>query len=189
MRDHTHPISAPRARQRWFGRIAAGCLLALAAGCADAATGPEFAASTGPQPVRDAAAGAVDITGVWPYHEDAALVLYEDLGNHHLAATTFVCSSDGTYTFVQTGGSFTGSYDQTGTCTTGDGTTLPNDFTGVTVTGTVQGSHLKFDTADGCAYVAAVRGHTLDVMDGEASCGSVEFLGTYTATFSATRLR
>jgi len=179
MPARTRPTTARRARQRRFSRIAAGCLLAPAAACTEAATGPRVA--------RQGAAGPVDITGAWTYHEDATLLLFTYPGDDRPGAKAFRCSSDGVYTFAQTGETFTGSYDQVGTCSAADGTTLPNDFTGVTVTGTVQGRHLNFLTADGCSYEAALRGATLDAMGGAARCGGPKFGGTYRATFSATR--
>jgi hypothetical protein len=182
----TRPTTAPRTRQRRLDRVA-GCLLALAAACSDAATGAETPAAEGPRLARADAAGTVNVTGVWTYHEDATLLLFTYPGDGRPGATAFRCSSDGTYTFAQTGDTFTGSYVQVGTCTAADGTTLPNDFTDVTVTGTVQGRHLNFLTADGCRYEAAVRGATLDAMGGAASCGGPKFGGTYRATFSATR--
>ena len=187
MRHHTRPTLASRTCQRWLGRVVAGCLLAPAAACSDAATAPETAAGVGAWPARAAAAGAVDITGVWAYHEDAILLLFTYPGDTRPGAKTFRCSSDGAYTFAQTGETFTGSYDQVGICTAADGTTLPNNFTDVTVTGTVQGHHLNFLTADGCRYEAAVRGATTDAMGGAAWCGGVKVGGTYRATFSATR--
>jgi len=188
MRDDTRPTTAFPARHRWPGRLAAGALLALGAACGEVPTGPE-AASAGPRLARVtvvAAAAAVDLTGVWSYHEDATLVLFPD-PDAGGGAQAFRCSSDGRYTFAQTGDAFTGSYVQTGTCTAADGTSFPNDFDGVTVTGTVQGRHLTFQTADGCTYEAAVRGAALDAMGGAASCGGPKFGGTYRATFSATR--
>jgi hypothetical protein len=187
MRDDGFPTTTLRTRQRWLGRVVAGCVAALAAACAEAPTGPGIVTVAGPQLARQGAVEAVDITGVWAYHEDATLLLYTDPDDSRPGAKAFRCSSDGTYTFAQTGDTFTGSYDQVGACTAADGTTLPNDFTGVTVTGTVQGHHLNFLTADGCSYEAAVRGATLGVMGGAGRCGGPKFGGAYRATFSATR--
>jgi hypothetical protein len=187
MHDAIRPPTAPRARPRWGGRIVAGCLLAGGVACSEAATEPRSATMAAPRLARADAAGAVDITGVWTYHEDATYLIAEYPGDDRLGAKAFRCSSDGVYTFAQTGDAFTGSYDQVGTCTAADGMTFANDFTGVTVTGTVQGRHLNFVTADGCTYEAAVRGATLDTMGGAARCGAVKFGGTYRATFSAAR--
>ena len=159
-------------------------LLALATACADSTVGPSTPEGSAPSNARHQAAGA-DISGSWSFHEDATFVLYHFGGGR--GAKVFRCSSDGTYTLAQTGDAFTGSYVQTGTCTAADGTSFPNDFDGVTVTGTVQGRHLTFQTADGCTYEAAVRGAALDAMGGAASCGGPKFGGTYRATFSATR--
>jgi hypothetical protein len=152
--------------------------LALLAGCADSATGP----STTPRAAADAS-DPVDITGTWSYHEDATFLIYGD----HSGAVVFRCSSDGVYTFAQTGETFTGSYVQTGLCTGSDGSSFPNDFDGVGVSGTVSAQQLQFDTADGCTYEGAVRGATDDAMGGAARCGGAAFGGTYRATWSATR--
>ena len=158
-------------------------MLALATACADSAVGPSTPGEGAPRLARQQAAG-VDISGTWSFHEDATLLLYHFGGR---GTKAFRCSSDGTYTFAQTGQSFTGSYDQTGTCTAADGTTVPNDFTGIGVEGTIQGHHVSFVTADGCTLQGGLRGPTLSVMGGASRCGGPEFGGTYRAAWTATR--
>ena len=188
MRDHTRPPTTRRLRRLRFGRTAAGCLLAAGAACTEAATGPGTVAGARPSRARADAAEAVDITGTWPYHEDGTLLIRDFAGAQRRDVTAFRCSSDGVYTFAQTGDAFTGAYDQVGTCVAADGTTIPNDFTGVTVTGTVRGRHLDFATVDGCTYEASVRGSARDAMGGAGRCGGLRlFGGTYRATFTAER--
>jgi hypothetical protein len=159
-------------------------LLALTTACADSAVGPSTSAGGASARARQQAAGTVDITGTWSFHEDATLLLYHFGGR---GTKAFRCSTDGTYTFVQTGKTFTGSYDQTGTCTAADGTTVPNDFTDIGVEGTVQGHHVSFVTADGCTLQGGLRGPTLSVMGGASRCGGPKFGGTYRAAWTATR--
>jgi hypothetical protein len=159
-------------------------LLALATACADSTVGPSTPEGSAPSNARHQAASA-DISGSWSFHEDATFVLYHFGGGR--GAKVFRCSSDGTYTFAQTGETFTGSYDQVGTCAAADGTTFPNDFTGVTVEGAVHGRHLTFETADGCSYQGALKGPTLSEMGGAGKCGGGGTFGTYRPTWSATR--
>ena len=160
------------------------CVMALATSCADPATGPQkYEAAIAPR-VSQQASRIVDISGAWTYHEDATFLLY-DFTSH--ATKAFRCSSDGTYTFVQSGSTFTGSFDQVGTCTAADGTTFPNNFTGTPVTeGTIQGMHLSF-LADGCPYEGALRGPTVSAMGGAGRCGGGGIFGSYRASWSATR--
>lgn len=158
------------------------CAIALASACAEPALGPraEVKASLAVQQ----AAGAVDISGEWTFHEDATFLFFHVAGN---ATKAFRCSSDGTYTFVQTGDTFTGSFDQIGVCTAADGTSFPNNFTDSPVTdGTIQGRNLRF-VADGCPYEGAVQGPTLSEMGGAGRCGGGGTFGTYRANWSATR--
>lgn len=174
-------------RTRWIQRMVAGTCLAVASACSDASTGPTSAASASPLLVRVDALGAADITGIWTYHEDASFLIREYPGDSRAGVKAFRCSSDGVYTFVQSGTALTGSYEQVGTCTANDGTSFPNNFTGITVTGTIQGRHIDFMTADGCRYEATLRGATMDAMGGAGMCGAIKFGGTYRATFSAVR--
>lgn len=128
--------------------------------------------------------GVADIGGLWTFHEGATFLLYDLVGH---ATKAFRCSSDGTYTFVQTGNTFTGSFDQVGICAVADGTTFPNNFTGTPVTlGSIQGLHVRF-VADGCPYERALRGPTLTEMGGAGRCGGGGTFGTYRASWSATR--
>jgi hypothetical protein len=101
------------------------CVIALVSACGDPDMGPATSAPhTAPSALRQPSA-SVDISGVWPYHEDATFLLFDYASN---ATKAFRCSSDGVYTFVQTGNTFTGSLDQVGVCTAADGTTFPNNF-------------------------------------------------------------
>lgn len=160
------------------------CLMVLATACADSATGPRTFESVMAPLATNSASGTADISGVWPFHEDATFLLY-DFASH--ATKVFRCSSDGTYTFVQVGATFTGSFDQVGICTSADGTTFPNNFTGSPVIdGTIQGLHVSF-LADGCQYQGALRGPTLSEMGGAGRCGGGGTFGTYRASWSATR--
>lgn len=128
--------------------------------------------------------GIANIGGVWTFHEDATFLLYDFVGH---ATKAFRCGSDGTYTFVQTGATFTGSFGQIGVCTAADGTSFPNDFTGAPVTGgTIQGLHVRFDAA-GCLVDGAFRGPSLRTMGGSARRGGGGIFGTYRASWSATR--
>ena len=160
------------------------CVLALVTACADTATGPRMFESAMAPLAAQGVIGTADISGAWPFHEDASFLLY-DFVSH--ATKVFRCSSDGTYTFVQVGQTFTGSFDQVGSCTSADGTTFPNNFTGALVTdGTIQGLHVSF-LADGCQYQGALRGPTLSEMGGAGRCGGGGTFGTYRASWSATR--
>ncbi len=161
------------------------CVLTLATACADSALAPSTRETPAPRLARQQASATVDISGLWNYDEAATFVIAHYAGGR--GAKVFRCSSTGTYAFVQTGASFTGSYDQVGSCTASDGTTFPNNFTALGVEGTVQGRHLRFETSDGCSYEGAVRGATLGQMGGAGRCGSVKFGGTYRASWSATR--
>lgn len=163
--------------------LACPLLLVVATACTDSAAGPSASEGGAAGPARQQAAG-VDISGTWSFHEDATLLLYHFGGR---GTKAFRCSTDGTYTFVQTGQTFTGSYDQTGTCTAADGTTVPNDFTDIGVEGIIQGHHVSFVTADGCTLQGGLRGPTLSVMGGASRCGGPKFGGTYRAAWSATR--
>ena len=160
------------------------CVLAVATSCADPAMGPrKYEAAIAPLASQHASS-IVDISGAWTFHEDATFLLYNFAGQ---ATKAFRCSSDGTYNFVQSGITFTGSFDQVGSCTAADGTTFPNNFTGTPVTdGTIQGLHLSF-LADGCPYNGALRGPTLREMGGAGRCGGGGTFGTYRASWSATR--
>lgn len=158
-------------------------VLALATACADPVTGPQSAELVAPMAVQQGV-GAVDISGDWSFHEDATFLLF-DFGSH--ATKAFRCSSDGTYTFVQVGNTFTGTFGQVGVCTAADGTSFPNDFTGAPVTGgTIQGMHVRFDAA-GCLANGALRGPELAVMGGGIHCGGGGTFGTYRAAWSAWR--
>jgi hypothetical protein len=158
-------------------------VVALASACAEPALGPK------PEPVKASLAvqqtsATFDISGTWTFHEDATFLFYDVGGS---ASKTFRCSSDGTYTFDQNGNAFTGSLDQVGVCTAADGTSFPNDFTDVTVIGTIQGRDLRFADDVGCAYEAAVQGPTSSAIGGSDRCGGGGTFGTYRGTWSATR--
>ena len=159
-------------------------ILILATACADPVTGIQGA---GPEPSSMAVqqgAGTVDISGDWSFHEDATFLLFH-FGSQ--ATKAFRCSSDGTYTFVQVGNTFTGTFGQVGVCTAADGTSFPNDFSGAPVTGgTIQGMHVRFDAA-GCLANGALRGPELSVMGGGIHCGGGGTFGTYRAAWSAWR--
>ena len=160
------------------------CAIAVATACADRAFGPTASKTTMASLDVQQAGVSADISGEWTFHEDATFLLFHVAAN---ATKAFRCSSDGTYTFVQTGDTFTGSFDQIGVCTAADGTSFPNNFTGSPVTnGTIQGRSLRFE-ADGCPYEAAVRGPTLSEMGGAGRCGGGGTFGTYRASWSATR--
>ena len=160
------------------------CVLALATACADSATGLRMFEPTGTVFGVQNVSGTADINGVWPFHEDATLLLYDFVGH---ATKVFQCSSDGTYAFVQTGTTFTGMYDQVGVCTAADGTTFPNNVTGGTVSGTIQVRHLRYTSADGCSFDEAVRGATINEMGGSVRCGRGGDFGIYRGSWSATR--
>ena len=179
-------MSRPQ-RTRWIHRSLFGGCLAVASACTDTSTGPREAGFASTVVVRTGTPVVANVTGRWTYHEDATFLIRDYPGDTRTGVKAFRCSSDGVYAFVQIGTTFTGSYDQVGTCTAADGTSFPNNFTGITVTGTVQGHHLDFMTADGCRYEAALRGATLNAMGGSGICGAVKFGGTYRATFSAER--
>ena len=89
----------------------------------------------------------IDISGVWRFHEDATFVLY-DFSGAHSGSKSFKCSTDGTYTFAQTGATFSGSFDQVGTCAAADGTAFPNTFSGPVI-GTIKGRHVRFEPPPG----------------------------------------
>jgi hypothetical protein len=160
------------------------CAIALATACADRALAPAASEPTIASLDVQQAGVTADINGDWTFHEDATFLFFQVAGN---ATKAFRCSSDGTYTFAQTGDTFTGSFDQIGVCTAADGTSFPNNFTDSPVTdGTIQGRNLRF-AADGCPYEGAVRGPTLSEMGGAGRCGGGGTFGTYRASWSATR--
>ena len=160
------------------------CVIALVSACGDRVMGPETSAPLAAPSALAQTSATVDISGVWPYHEDATFLLFDYAGH---ATKAFRCSSDGAYTFVQTGDTFTGSFDQVGVCTAADGETFANNFTGFLVTeGTINGRQVKF-LADGCPYEGALRGPTLSQMGGAGRCGGSGNFGTYRASWLATR--
>ncbi|MEO7181107.1 MAG: hypothetical protein ABI141_09745 [Gemmatimonadaceae bacterium] len=164
--------------------LLSACVIVLVSACGDPVTGPATSGlSAAPNALRQASA-TVDISGVWPFHEDATFLLFDYAGQ---ATKVFRCSSDGAYTFTQTGDTFTGSFDQVGVCTAADGTTFANNFTGSPVTeGTINGRQLSF-LADGCQYEGALRGPTFSEMGGAGRCGGGGTFGTYRASWSAAR--
>lgn len=187
MRDSSCPPDHSTHLARWIHRMSLGAWLVLAASCTDASTGLRSDGVASRPLARIDALATADISGAWTYHEEATFLLREYPGDERAGVKAFRCSSDGVYTFVQSGSDFTGSYEQVGTCAAADGTSFPNDFSGVTVTGTVQARHLDFMTADGCRYEAAVQGATLNAMGGSGICGAIKYGGTYRATFTAVR--
>lgn len=168
------------------GQYALPLLAALiVAGCDGNPITTPIIAST-PRVALSNAADLVDVSGVWHFHEDATFVLY-DYNGEHSGSKSFKCSTDGIYTFVQTGESFTGTFDQTGTCTASDGTSFPNTFAGP-VAGTVRGRHVTFEPPPGeCFDVGEIKGPTLSEMGGSGRCGGGGVFGTYRAVWSATR--
>ncbi len=164
-----------------------GACLVLAASCTDVPTGLRSDGLASPTLAGINGLATADISGAWTYHEEATFLLRDYPGDERTGVKAFRCSSDGVYTFVQSGSDFSGSYDQVGTCAASDGTSFPNDFTGVAVTGNVQARHLDFSTADGCRYEAAVQGATLNAISGSGICGAIQYGATYRATFTAVR--
>jgi hypothetical protein len=145
--------------------------------------------STGPLVAPTALANVTasepaDLSGVWQFHEDATFVLYDFSGDHS-GSKVFRCSTDGTYTFVQTDATFTGTFDQVGTCTAADGTSFPNTFSGP-VEGAINGTHVKFQPPPGeCFDEGTLLGP--NEMVGSGKCGGGGIFGTYRASWSATR--
>lgn len=127
----------------------------------------------------------IDISGVWRFHEDATFVLY-DFSGAHSGSKSFKCSTDGTYTFAQTGATFSGSFDQVGTCAAADGTAFPNTFSGPVI-GTIKGRHVRFEPPPGECSDEGELAPTLDRMHGSGRCGGGGVFGTYRAHWSATR--
>ena len=128
---------------------------------------------------------AIDISGAWQYHEDATFVLY-DFSGEHSGSKAFKCSTDGTYTFVQIGTTFSGAFDQVGICAATDGTTFPNTFSGPVV-GTIKGRHVRFEPPPGECSDEGELSPALDEMHGSGRCGGGGVFGTYRAHWSATR--
>src|SRR5262245_34966861 len=83
----------------------------------DASTHPPLAppsrSTSSPLMAKDTAVAptSIDVSGVWQFHEDATFVLYDFSGDHS-GSKAFKCHTDGTYTFVQTGDAFSGTFDQ-----------------------------------------------------------------------------
>ncbi len=155
----------------------------LLSACSESPAGPS-AGVTSLEPSSSKSASRIpNINGDWTFHEDGTFLQYNVDGR---AAKAYRCSSDGTYTFAQTGDSFVGSFDQSGSCTASDGTTFPLTFTDASVTkGKIQGGRLRF-LADDCArYEGAVRGPTHSTMGGAGQCSGSGF--SYRASWSATR--
>lgn len=157
-------------------------MITLLAACAE----PPLAPSDSPRIARAVTPGygTVDISGEWSFHEDAEAVFYSQVPGQ--GSTTYRCSTDGTYTFAQIGSTFTGSYDQIGTCTASDGSTIPNNFTGVTLTGTINGRHVRWATVDGCFLEGTLVGPSLNELRGGGRC-RLQGFGTYVTSWSATR--
>ena len=155
----------------------------LLSACSESPAGPLAVVTSLAPSSSKSAAPIPNIGGNWTFHEDGTYLEYNVDGG---AAKAYRCSSDGTYTFAQTGDAFTGSFDQSGSCTAADGTTFPLDFTNASVTnGKIQGGRLRF-LADGCArYEGAVRGPTQTTMGGAGQCSGLGF--SYRANWSATR--
>lgn len=161
------------------------CLLALAAACSDSPTGPPASEAVASLSARELSASVPDISGTWSYKEVASLVIWNF---DDQPTKTFHCISNGTYTFVQSGATFTGSFDQTGTCVAKDGTTLDNSFTDTAVTGgTIDGRQLLFHPdPPPCDYEGKLLGKALNRIEGDGVCG-VPGIATYTVRWLATR--
>lgn len=155
--------------------------------CSESPVGPSAAVTSLARNLSQSP--TVNIDGTWNFDEQAVFLLYEFDGGQ--ATKVFKCSSQGTYTFVQTGTTFTGSYVQIGLCTAADGTSFDLNFpNGEFINGTISARHLSFDTADGCHYEGAVSGKAMTSMQGGATCGGGKGdgnFGIYTANWSATR--
>jgi len=143
--------------------------------------------SAAPRMAKDTAVNgvAIDVSGGWQFHEDATFVLYDFSGDHS-GSKSFKCSTDGTYTFVQTGATFSGSFDQVGVCAATDGTTFPNTFSGPVV-GTIKGRHVRFEPPPGECSDEGELSPALDEMHGSGKCGGGGVFGTYRAHWSARR--
>ena len=158
-------------------------MLALVIACAESPVAPRTP-EVGRAQVGQPGYGTVDITGSWSFHEDAEFIFYSQAPGQ--GAQTFRCSTNGTYDFVQTGQTFSGTYDQVGICTASDGTTMPNDFTDVTLTGTINGRHVRWATTDSCFVEGALAGPSLDGLGGGGRC-RLQGFGAYVFSWSATR--
>jgi hypothetical protein len=155
----------------------------LLSACSESPAGP-LAGVTSLAPSSSKSASPIpDISGNWTFHEDGTYLQYNVDGG---AAKAYRCSSDGMYTFAQTGNAFAGSFNQSGSCTAADGTTFPLEFTDASVTdGKIQGGRLSF-VADGAPrYEGAVRGPTQSTMGGAGQVSGSGF--SYRASWSATR--
>ena len=98
-----------------------------------------------------------DIGGAWQYTE-----AFTDIP-HGIS-----CADTGTYQMVQTGATFTGTYNQRGICQTPQGN-VSNSDNGPVSQGHLAGHTLKF-VAPNCSYDGSVNADTYDRIDGHVVC-------------------
>ena len=156
----------------------------LASACTESPTAPSRS-STSPAPSESRSAPTpANIDGVWSLDEKFILILFGAGG----ASTVYKCTDQGSYTFVQTGTTFTGSWvEANGLCTANDGSSFEFSGTGGVINGVISNRHLTFDTAEGCHAEATVSGAALNTMQGTAKCGSPSDGFMINSQWSATR--
>ena len=117
---------------------------------------------------------AADISGNWTWDETLS-----DQPNQ------IDCADQGTFTITQTGSTFTGSIDQTGSCTTPAG---PVDLTGTRPMngGQVSGANVSFQeaAANPCLYQGTLLGDPPLSASGTVSCvgQGLNLTGTWSMT-------
>jgi hypothetical protein len=150
----------------------------LLAGCGD--RGPlvapaDLRATTGP--VAAVAAGAIDVSGSWSWHEDVVSVMPREIAlvlglTPEGTVTHVTCTDFGTMTVTQTGSTFTGTATQTSVCRTRGGQQFSPFPPDLTVTdGRVVGRSLQFSFG-GCPYhaVATLAGGGAVLLEGTGAC-------------------
>lgn len=113
---------------------------------------------TGPAPAH--------IAGDWTYHE----VMTDQLQQ-------MVCADTGTYSLVQAGSRFSGSYVQVGHCVSG-ATHLANNGHGEVSEGTISANSIQFKVDSICGYAGLVAASHTSVTSGRGFC-AFDFQGTH----------
>lgn len=147
-------------RYSFLGLVIIGSVFGLAA-CGDDPAAPEV----------------LNIGGNWSYTES--------ISN---SSISFSCQNEGTMTINQDESNFTGSVNQTGVCTDGQGNTYDNSGSGSIGGGQISGEQVSF-SAGGCDYNGSISGSPPNRLSGSVSC-TVAISGTnyvFTGTFTATK--
>ena len=128
-------------------------LTILVVACAGAAVACGLTDSTSPS-------ATPSVAGTWSYVES-----FTDNLNG------LTCADTGIYNLVESAGSFSGTYVQTGVCRTTDRQVIDNSHKGSVTDGQVTGRHILFK-APGCAYDGLIRVDDDNHVEGTVVCSA-----------------